>query len=160
MEGINDLLVRKFQEIERRIKLVLDQLNEEELNWRPNESSNSIANLIIHIEGNIGERVSKGINKKDYDRHRDEEFEQVIKKKSELTEILERSFFELIETTKNMTEELMSQSQIVRNKERSNLDILMQCATHFSEHLGQVLYIGKMIRNHDYITTSIPKKKL
>jgi len=158
MEVVKGLLVNKFQEIERRIKLVLDQLSDDEVNWRPNESSNSIANLIVHIEGNIGERISKGMNKKDYTRHRDEEFEHVTKKKSELIEILERSFCELVETTNSMTDDSMLQTQMVRNKERSNLDILIQCAAHFSEHLGQVLYIGKMIKNHDYITTSIPKK--
>lgn len=160
MEAVRDLLVKKFQEIEKRIKLVIGQLSDDEVNWRPNESSNSIANLIIHINGNIGERISEGINKKDYIRHRDEEFEPVNIKKSELIEILEISFNELIETTKKMTDSKMSQTQIVRNKERTNLDVLVQCATHFSEHLGQILYIGKMIRNHDYISTSIPKKKL
>jgi len=159
MEEVKELLVKKFQEIEKRIKLVLEQLSEDEVNWRPNESSNSIANLIIHIDGNIRERISKGINKKDYIRHRDEEFEPVTKNKSELIEILEKSFYELIETAKGMTDSLMAQTQIVRNKERTNLDVMVQCATHFSEHLGQILYIGKMIKNHDYISTSIPKKK-
>jgi len=159
MEEIKDILAKKFQEIEKRIKLVIDQLSDDELIWRPNESSNSIASLIIHIEGNIGERISKGINKRDYIRHRDEEFEPTSKKKPELIEILEKSFCELIETIKGMTESLIFQTQIVRNKERTNLDVLLQCATHFSEHLGQILYIGKMIKNHDYISTSIPKKK-
>jgi hypothetical protein len=158
MEEVKELLVTKFQEIEKRIKLVLDQLSDDEVNWRPNESSNSIANLIIHIDGNIGERISKGINKKDYTRHRDEEFEPVTKEKSEIIEILEKSFYELIETTRGMTDGLMSQTQMIRNKERTNLDILIQSVTHFSEHLGQVLYIGKLVRNHDYISTSIPKK--
>lgn len=87
MEKVKDLLVTKFHQIETRIKLLLDQLSDEELNWRPNESSNSISNLIIHIEGNIGERISKGINKKDYTRHRDKEFEPISKTKSELIEM-------------------------------------------------------------------------
>lgn len=159
MEEIKDLLVKKFQEIEKRIKLVLEQLSDEEVNWRPNESSNSIANLIIHIDGNIKERIGKGINNKDFTRHRDEEFEVVTKTNSELNEILEKSFYDLIETTNGMTDSLMEQTQIIRNMERTNLDVLVQCATHFSEHLGQILYIGKMIKNHDYKSTSIPKKK-
>ncbi|SDD72579.1 Protein of unknown function [Paenibacillus sp. UNCCL117] len=94
MEEVKELLVKKFQEIEKRIKLVMEQLSDDEVNWRPNKSRNSIANLIIHIDGNINERVGKGINKKDFIRHRDEEFESVSKKKSELIEILEKSFNE------------------------------------------------------------------
>ncbi|WP_339322133.1 DUF1572 family protein [Paenibacillus sp. FSL W8-0194] len=47
---------------------------------------------------------------------------------------------------------------MVRNKERTNLDMILQCATHFSEHLGQIMYIGKLIKNNEYVMTSIPKK--
>ena len=159
MEELKGILADKFQDIMKRIKLVMEQLSDEEVNWRPNESSNSIANLIIHIEGNIKERIGSGINKKDFIRNRDEEFECAYKSKSELIEILEKSFFEVIETTQGMTDKQMAQVQLIRNKERTNLDVLIQCATHFSEHLGQITYIGKMIKNHDYISTTIPKKK-
>ncbi|MNN56142.1 hypothetical protein D3C81_1710580 [compost metagenome] len=66
MEIILILLKNKFDEILNRILLVINQLTDEQLNWRPNESSNSIANLIVHIEGNIYERISKGTNQKKY----------------------------------------------------------------------------------------------
>ncbi|WP_198027763.1 DUF1572 family protein [Paenibacillus forsythiae] len=55
----------------------MDQLSDEQVNWRPNDSSNSIANLMVHISGNINERISKGINNKDFIRNRDEEFEEL-----------------------------------------------------------------------------------
>jgi uncharacterized damage-inducible protein DinB len=159
LEEIKNLLVNKFQEIKTRIERVLEQLNDDDVNWRPNESSNSIANLIIHMDGNIKERIGKGINKKDFIRQRDQEFEWVTKSKSELQEIMKKSFGEIIETTKGMTDHGLAQTQIVRNQERTNLDVLIQCATHFSEHLGQILYIGKIIKNQEYISTSIPKGK-
>jgi hypothetical protein len=160
MEVIKNLLSNKFEEIQRRIILVLDQLCDEEVNWCPNESSNSIANLIVHIRGNINERITKGIHNKEISRNRDEEFEEIYRTKQELMNITNGSFDEIIETTKIMTEETLMKTQLVRNKERTNLDMLIQCATHFSEHLGQVLYIGKMIKDREYITTSIPKKSI
>jgi len=58
-----------------------------------------------------------------------------------------------------MTEESLMSTQLVRNKERLNLDMLLQCAMHFSEHLGQVLYIAKSIKDETYLSTSIPKKR-
>ena len=159
LEQLKDILAKKFEEIVKRATLVIEQLSDEEVNWRPNESSNSIANLVIHIEGNIYERIGKGMNKKDFNRNRDAEFEIITKTKSELIESLENSFGELIATTKGMTNTLMAQVQTVRNIERTNLDVLIQCATHFSEHVGQMMYICKMIKNHDYVSTTIPKKK-
>lgn len=52
-EPVRSFLIRKFEEIERRMLFVLDQLNEEQL--IENEASNSAANLIVHICGNIEE---------------------------------------------------------------------------------------------------------
>ncbi|MGM0884051.1 MAG: DinB family protein [Bacillota bacterium] len=158
MEEIKNLLLRKFEEIQRRILLVLEQLSDEEVNWRPNESSNSIANLIVHISGNVNERIIKGIHKKGINRNRDEEFEDLCRTKQELMDITNESFNEVIETITSITKEAWLKTQMVRNKERTHLDMLIQCATHFSEHMGQILYIGKIIKNSEYVMTSIPKK--
>lgn len=48
---INNLLT-KFEQIKNRILSVINQLSDEDINWRPNEESNSISNLVIHIAGN------------------------------------------------------------------------------------------------------------
>ncbi|MFD1774306.1 DUF1572 family protein [Paenibacillus rhizophilus] len=158
MEVVKKLLSNKFEEIQRRIILVLDQLSDEQVNWRPNESSNSVTNLIVHIRGNIDERITKGIHNKEISRNRDEEFEKRYRTKQDLINLTKGSFDEIIETIKIMTEETLMKTQLVRNKERTNLDMIIQCATHFSEHMGQILYIGKMIKDREYVTTSIPKK--
>lgn len=159
MEEIKNLLVKKFEEIRRRILLVLDQLDDQQVNWCPNPSSNSISNLIIHIDANISERIRKGINRKEYVRDRDIEFEEMNKTKPELVAIVNQSFDEIIRTLSTMNKDKFQLTQIVRNKERSNLDMFLQCATHFSEHVGQILFIGKMIKSEEYISTSIPKRK-
>lgn len=157
-EFTREWLISKFNEIERRLLLVLDQLNDDQLNWHSNNNSNSISTLIVHIKGNINERISKGINKTSFERDREKEFEGTFLTKTELKEMVKRSFRELIETTKNSSSETLTQTQLVRNRERTNLDILLQCATHFSEHMGQILYIGKMCLDEDYKTTSIPRR--
>jgi hypothetical protein len=119
-EYIRTWLTSKFTEIESRLLLVLDQLSDEQVNWIPNNTSNSISNLIIHIDGNISERISKGIHYKPFKRDREKEFDTTF---------------------------------ITMNKERSNIEILLQCATHFSEHMGQILYIAKICLDDSYETT-------
>ncbi|MEV5025668.1 DUF1572 family protein [Paenibacillus sp. LPE1-1-1.1] len=52
-------LIHKFEEIRRRILKAVDQLDDEQLNWRPDETSHSISMLIKHIEGNMLERIVK-----------------------------------------------------------------------------------------------------
>lgn len=158
MEVVKNLLIKKFNEIHRRIILVLNQLNDQEVNWRPNEYSNSISNLIIHINGNIDERIRGGIKKEEFIRDREREFDEVILTKHELVEITNDCFGEVIETINEINDNNLLETQIVRNTERTNLDMLFQCSSHFSEHLGQILYIAKILKGLDYVTTSIPRK--
>ncbi|MBM6617794.1 DUF1572 family protein [Bacillus suaedaesalsae] len=156
---LNNLLL-KFDQIKSRMLFVIEQLNDEKLNWRPNEESNSIANLVLHISGNIHQRIEAGILGLEDNRDRDGEFDvnQTLSKK-EVIELIQRNFHFLEVTIKKLTCEGLLRLQKVRNNNVTVLDVLLQCSTHFSEHLGQILYIGKMKLNKDYITTSIPRKK-
>lgn len=54
-----DWLSRKFDEIRKRILKALQQLNEEQVNWKPDGTSHSISTLIKHVDGNIQERIIK-----------------------------------------------------------------------------------------------------
>ncbi|EGG38174.1 DinB family protein [Paenibacillus sp. HGF5] len=146
----------KFENIRSRILKALVQLNDEQVNWRPNHSSLSISTLIRHIEGNIQERVMKGILQQDVaPRNREQELTQVFVSRDDLIQIVKNRFQFLIDTVKSMSSEDFEQVQLVRGKERSNLDILHQCATHYSEHMGQIFYIAKQCLTVQYKTTSI-----
>lgn len=146
----------KFENIRSRILKALVQLNDEQVNWRPNHSSLSISTLIRHIEGNIQERVMKGILQQDVaPRNREQELTQVFVSRDDLIQIVKNRFQFLIDTVKSMSSQDFEQVQLVRGNERSNLDILHQCATHYSEHMGQIFYIAKQCLSVQYKTTSI-----
>lgn len=133
----------------------MDQLSEEQLNWKPNEQSHSIANLVLHIEGNIKERIAKGILDQNIVRDREAEFSAVSISKAKLTAIIEGNFNSLIDIVSKLTDRELEQTQLVRNKERKNIDILHQCAAHYSEHMGQIFYIAKLCLKESYKSTSI-----
>lgn len=156
---IRQWLTVKFTDLQSRTRYVLDQLSDEQVNWRPDDESNSIANLVYHMTENIKERIGKGIHQFDYTRDRDREFELFWISRAELIELITVHFDELIRTTQQLPEEAWFQTQLIRNNERTNMDILLQSATHFSEHVGQILYIAKMCLGEAYKTTSIPKKR-
>ncbi|PWV94534.1 uncharacterized protein DUF1572 [Paenibacillus cellulosilyticus] len=148
-------LAAKFEEIRRRLLKAISQLNDEQLNWRPSDESHSIATLIRHIIGNMKERVEKGILLRDVVRDRALDFVPNPLTKEELLSIVEERFGFLIETVKGLTEADLARTQTVRAKERTNLDMLHQCAVHYSEHMGQIFYIAKMCLNESYASTSI-----
>lgn len=148
-------LLHKFEEIRRRILKAVEQLDDEQLNWRPNETSHSISTLIRHIEGNIQQRIVGGILHQEVQRNREGELNQVDMKKIELQTIIETRMQLVMETIRNMTDEMMEQKQQVRNRERTNLDMLHQCAAHYSEHMGQIFYIAKQCLGEQYKSTSL-----
>ncbi|CAM3127858.1 DUF1572 domain-containing protein [Paenibacillus lupini] len=148
-------LTNKFGEIERRTLKALDQLNDEQVNWSPNSGSFSISTLIRHMEGNILERVNKGILFQDFVRDREAELKPVFIKSEELVFIFRTRMQVVMDTIQTMTDEQFERTQTIRGKERTNLDILHQCAAHFSEHMGQILYIAKQQLKEDYKSTSI-----
>lgn len=148
-------LLKKFEEIRKRMLNAVNQLNDEQLNWRPNDSSHSISTLVRHIEGNIKERVLKGILHQEIQRNREEELTHTFVRKSELVAIIEERFQLIIDTIRTISDETLEQKQMVRNGERTNLDMLHQCTAHFSEHMGQVFYIAKQCLEGDYKSTSL-----
>jgi uncharacterized damage-inducible protein DinB len=150
-----DWLATKFEEIQRRIAKVLQQLNDEQVNWRPDNTSHSISTLIKHIEGNIQERIVTGILHEAVKTNRGDELKQTYIMKSELEAAIQDKLQLVIDTVKNVTDEELEQNQKVRNRERTNLDMLHQCAAHYSEHMGQILYIAKHILKEKYKSTSI-----
>jgi hypothetical protein len=150
-----DWLTKKFIEIQRRISLALDQLSDDQVNWRPNPASHNISGLIRHIEGNIEERIVGGILQRSVVRDRNSEFNSPYLTTAELRSIIQSQFQFVVTTITEMTDEQFHHTQFVRGKERSHLDMLHQCAAHYSEHIGQILYIAKQCLQEKYQTTSI-----
>jgi len=148
-------LIKKFREIKTRLLKSIDQLNEFELNWSPDEISHNIPNLLRHIEGNIKERIVKGICNEEISRDRNYEFSRAFMSKVEAENLIERNFELVITLLNELPAERFADVQMVRGKERTNLDMLHQCAAHYSEHMGQIFYITKQCLKDKYRTTSV-----
>ncbi|WP_426452464.1 DinB family protein [Paenibacillus sp. S-38] len=133
----------------------ISQLDDEQLNWKPNEASHSISSLIKHIEGNIQERILRGILQQEIERNREVELEQTFITKPQLETTIENQFKFIIEMIGEISDEKLEEKQLVRTRERTNLDMLHQCAAHYSEHMGQIFYIAKLCLNKNYTSTSI-----
>src|SRR5205085_2382135 len=59
-----------------RIRKCLAELSDEEIWFRPNEQSNSMGNLVLHLCGNVGQYVLSGLGGAADHRRRPEEFSE------------------------------------------------------------------------------------
>jgi hypothetical protein len=133
-----------------RMKACVAPLTVEQVWWRPNEASNSIGNVLLHLNGNVTQWLVDSFSGNDDKRDRPAEFSA----DGGLTaaELLERLGATLERAAKVLdrltTEELLAPYEIQGYKVRG-LDAVYQVVEHFGLHYGQVAYITKSLLNKD-----------
>lgn len=136
---------RKFQEIRRRMLGTLSQLSDADINWRPGEESNSIANLVAHVCGNLTQRYVAQLGGAPDVRDREAEFKTGLAKRGEdLQWMIDSTFDAVDEVLSGITEERLLETFEVRGQQDSVLHVIAHTSAHASEHLGQMVYIAKM----------------
>lgn len=150
-----DLLVaevkrRLFDESMPRLRKCLEQLNEEEIWQRPNEHSNSVGNLVLHLDGNIRQWVICGLGGQVDTRRRQAEFnERGPIPKADLLSKIESTMQEVAQTLERVQPEELLEYREVQTFRESGLSILVHVVEHFSYHVGQVTYIVKAGKDMD-----------
>jgi uncharacterized damage-inducible protein DinB len=137
---------RLFEESLTRILTCLDKLTNEQIWWRPNESSNSIGNLVLHLCGNVRQWIGSGLGDLEDHRKRQTEFDErrVISKENLVSELLTTMMMarEIIST---LPENELLKLRPVQTFEETGLTILIHVTEHFSYHTGQIAYITKLL---------------
>jgi hypothetical protein len=64
----------QLQSCHRKILHCVEQLNDDQLWWRAGQDFNSIANLMLHLEGNVRQRILSHIGGQSDTRNREREF--------------------------------------------------------------------------------------
>lgn len=143
---IAEVQVRLYDESLPRILKCLDQLSNEQIWWRPNESSNSIGNLVLHLCGNVTQWIYSGLGGFPDQRTRQVEFdERRILDKEELRELLVLTLDKIKPIIMNLKESELLQPRPVQTFTESGLTILIHVTEHFSYHTGQIAYITKLL---------------
>ncbi len=137
----------------------IEQLDEENLFWQYNNESNSIAIIIQHMWGN---RLSRWTNflvedgEKEW-RDRDAEFEKVIETKEELIIKWDAGWDCLFHALNSLSNNDLDKTIYIRKEPLTVMDAINGQIAHYSYHVGQIVYLGKMQLNDRWISLSIPK---
>jgi uncharacterized damage-inducible protein DinB len=133
-----------------RIKKCLDELSEEEVWQRPNEASNSVGNLILHLCGNIRQYIVSGLGQQPDTRTRSVEF-SVIEgfSKAELLLKLDETLHEADAVIRAADEGRLLMERSVQGFSMTGLAIVIHVVEHYSYHTGQIAFWTKQLRNQD-----------
>ena len=135
------------------------QLDEDRLFWQFNENSNSIATVVKHLWGNMLSRWTDFLTtdgEKDW-RDRDAEFENNIRTKEELLEKWAEGWDCFFKAINSLTPGDLDKIIYIRNQGHTVMEAINRHLAHSSYHIGQIVFIGKMICNDDWQSLSIPK---
>jgi hypothetical protein len=135
------------------------QLPDDKLFWQYNEESNSIAIIVKHLWGNMLSRWTDFLTsdgEKDW-RDRDGEFENDIQSKDELLAKWNEGWQCLFRALQPLTEADLQKIIFIRNQGHTVLEAINRQLAHYPYHVGQMVFIAKMVAGSNWQSLSIPK---
>jgi len=126
-------------------------VTEEEVWLSLNDATNSMGNLILHLNGNVRQWILSGLMGQPDTRQRQEEFDALPRslEKTDLIHMLDQLEAEVREALEEVSPEDLIRKRSVQVFEESGLSILVHVVEHFSYHVGQITYIVKSIKNEE-----------
>ena len=135
------------------------QLQDNDFHFQPNESTNSIAVIITHLHGNMLSRWTNFLTEdgeKDW-RHRDDEFETHAYSRRKLLESWEEGWKVVFNTLESLQPSDLEKIIYIRSQPLTVIDAIHRQLTHYASHAGQIVMLGKIIKNTEWQSLSIPK---
>ncbi|MEJ6751530.1 MAG: DUF1572 family protein [Bacteroidia bacterium] len=167
---------QQFQYYKQLGDKTMDQLNDEQLFWQYNDASNSIAVMAKHLWGNMMSRWTDFLTtdgEKDF-RKRDEEFELRVgpslqgvdtanaegvdeHSRAVIIEKWEQGWACLFKALDSINEDNFDTTIYIRNQGHSIPEAINRQMMHYAYHVGQMVYLGRMMKGEDWQSLSIPK---
>lgn len=153
------IVVNRFKDVKSLADKTIAQLSEEDIHWQLNEASNSIAIITKHLSGNMVSRWSDFLTSdgEKMDRNRDSEFENDISSKQEMLIIWEKGWDTFFATLNELESKDLLKTITIRGEEHLVLEAIERQMAHYAYHVGQIVYIGKQLKDEEWQTLSIPK---
>ena len=143
-------ILTRMEENTPRIERCLAELSDAEIWQRPNPSSNSVGNLILHLCGNIRQYAIASLGNKEDQRQRETEFAaQGGFTKMELMGTLQSTVSEALETIRLAPDPEMLRVRTVQGFQMSGIGIAVHVCEHYSYHTGQIAFWVKLLKDKD-----------
>jgi hypothetical protein len=154
-----DTAIRRFRQYKELGDRTFAQLNDADFHYHTGDESNSIAVIIQHLSGNMLSRWTNFLTEDGEKtwRQRDEEFNNhTAYTKQQLIDTWEKGWDCLLNTLGSLQEDDLLKTIYIRKEALSAIDAINRQLAHYPYHVGQIVYIGRMIRKETWKSLSIP----
>ena len=131
-------------EYPRKIRIALEAMPPERLWWRPNASSNSAGNLLLHLAGNVRQWIVSGVGGAPDVRHRDTEFAaQGDGTLPALLAALDGTCAEACAVIAALAPSTLLETRHIQGRTTSVFSAVYHVVEHFAGHTGQLILLAK-----------------
>jgi len=155
MQANNDLNTVALEALRGRITRILpsqiracvEELSEDQLWWRPNEQTNSVGNLVLHLSGSMRHYLSRGVGGIEYQRDRPSEFaDRGSMSKEQLLATFDETIGQAAQTLQSFDTSRFLDATDEQNYVPTVFDAIFNISIHLATHAGQIIYITKMLK--------------
>ncbi|MFC4219114.1 DUF1572 family protein [Flagellimonas marina] len=135
------------------------QLTDDDILWTYSDTDNSIAIIVKHMVGNMLSRWTNFLTEDGEKpwRNREMEFEAPYTTKNEMLDAWEKGWKCLFDALKKMKTLNFDAKIKIRKEEHTLVEAVNRQLAHYASHVGQLVFIGKMIKGTQWKSLSIPK---
>ena len=153
-------VIRRLKYYKELGESTFEQIEEKDFHWQPSSESNSIAVIIQHLAGNMLSRWTNFLTEDGEKgwRDRDDEFEVHSYSRQQLVDLWNKGWSCFLDALDSLNETDLLKTIYIRDESLSAIDAISRQLAHYPYHIGQIVYIGRLIKNKNWKSLSIPKK--
>lgn len=152
-------VIKRFKYYKDLGEKAFEQLKDSDFHFLPTSESNSIAIIVQHLYGNMLSRFTNFLTEdgeKEW-RQRDDEFEVHNYSKQQVVDLWNKGWDCFFYAMEKLTENDLESIIYIRKEPLTVVDAINRQLAHYPYHIGQIVYIGRMIKNQEWKSLSIPK---
>jgi uncharacterized damage-inducible protein DinB len=158
-----DYAAKRLHQSQKSIAACLDKLTDDQIWHRNGDHENSIANLLLHLEGNMRQWILHGISDQPDIRERDEEFTltpstKPAEARTRFNATLDESASVIASLTPDCLLTVIDPQPTGTWRHTTILEAIFKVVGHVEMHTGQIILLTKQLTATD-LDLSQPRKR-
>jgi hypothetical protein len=144
--ALEALRIRITKVFPSQIRSCVEELNDEQIWWRPNVQTNSVGTLVLHVRGAVLHFLCRGVGGFEFQRDRPSEFATRGTSKDELLALFDDMVAKATSTFAALDPSRLSGPSTEPTYYSTVFEDLLGVAIHLATHTGQIVYLTKMLK--------------
>jgi len=142
----------------RKVEHCVRQLNEEQVWWKPTPQQNSVANLMLHLAGNVRQWIVAGVGGARDVRNRPEEFaDRSELPRANMLSMLRSAVREADGVMEKLPLEKLGEARRIQGFDTIVLEALLDSVAHFRGHVQEIIHMTRVVLGNKYQFDFVPK---